>query len=132
MIRNNVKLSRSAGQAKKIVLLAVFFLATLSMFGQDITGKWNGVLSVQGTTLRVDFNLSKTADGYSSTMDSPDQGALGIKTTTTEFKDKTLTITVTDLGIEYVATLNEDNVFDGKFTQMGQAFDMDLTKEKKE
>ena len=117
---------------KKLTLLAIFILATLTTFGQDITGKWNGVLNVQGTTLRVDFNLSKTDDGYTSTMDSPDQGAFGIETTTTEYKDKTLTITVTDLSIKYVATLNAENVFDGKFTQMGQVFDMDLKKKKEE
>ena len=86
------------------------------------------VLTVPGAELRVDFNLTKTADGYTSTMDSPDQGAYGIATTTTEFKDKQLTITVTDLTIEYVAKLTEDNVFDGKFTQMGQTYDMDLKK----
>ena len=117
---------------KKIALLAIFFLATLSLSGQDITGKWMGKLVVPGAELRVDFNLTKTADGYTSTMDSPDQGAYGIPTTTTEFKDKELTITMSDLTVEYVAKLNEDNVFDGKFTQMGQTFDLDLSKEKKE
>lgn len=117
---------------KKIALLAIFFLATISMFAQDISGKWNGVLTVPGAELRVDFNLSKTTDGYTSTMDSPDQGAYGIATTTTDFKDKTLTITVTDLTIEYVAKLNEKNVLVGKFTQMGQTYDMDLKKSPQE
>lgn len=117
---------------KKHVLFVVFFFAALSMFGQDITGKWNGVLIIPGTELRVDFNIIKADDGYTSTMDSPDQGAYAIPTTTTEYKDKELKITVTDLGIVYVAKLTEENVFDGKFTQMGQAFDMVLKKKKKE
>lgn len=117
---------------KKILLFTAFFLATLSMSAQDITGKWNGLLVVPGAELRVDFNLTKTADGYTSTMDSPDQGAYGIATTSTIFKDKELKITLTDLSIEYVAKLTEDNVFDGKFTQMGQTYDMDLKKSKEE
>ena len=38
--------------------------------GQDITGEWNGTLSVQNTSLRLVFHINKTADGYSATMDS--------------------------------------------------------------
>lgn len=115
---------------KKLVLFAAMLLATASLFSQDITGKWNGVLVVPGAELRVDFNLTKTADGYTSTMDSPDQNAFDIPTTKTEFKDKELLITVDDLSIVYKASLNEVNVFKGKFTQMGQTFDMDLTQKK--
>lgn len=63
---------------KKTALVIIMILVTLLMHGQDITGTWNGVLNVQGTTLRVDFNISSTDDGYVSTMDSPDQNAFGI------------------------------------------------------
>ncbi len=117
---------------KKTALVFIMFLATLSIYGQDIIGTWNGVLSVQGTTLRVDFNISSTDDGYTSTMDSPDQSAYGIPVTSTKFKEKELTITVTDLGIVYKGKLNKDNIIEGTFTQMGQAFEMNLTKKKEE
>ncbi len=115
----------------KTTAIAIFmFLATVSLQGQDIIGTWNGVLNVQGTTLRVDFNISSTDDGYTSTMDSPDQGAFGIPVTTTEFKNSELSITVTNLEIVYKGKLNKDNVVEGVFTQMGQAFEMNLTKKK--
>lgn len=117
---------------KKLFLVFAMVIVAASLFSQDITGKWNGVLVIPGGELRVDFNLSKTADGYTSTMDSPDQNAFGIPTTKTEFKDKELLITVDDLGVVYKAKLNEENVFKGTFTQMGQTFDMDLTKSKEE
>ncbi len=113
---------------KTTAIAIIMFLATLSIYGQDIIGTWNGVLSVQGTTLRVDFNISSTDDGYISTMDSPDQNAFGIPVTTTEFKNLELSITLTDLGIMYKGKLNKDNIIEGTFTQMGQAFEMNLTK----
>ncbi len=112
---------------KKLLLVVTMVIASVSLFSQDISGKWNGLLVVPGAELRVDFNLTKTADGWTSTMDSPDQGATGLPTTSTTFKDKELTIIKEDLGIVYKAKLNEENVFKGTFTQMGQVFDMDLT-----
>ncbi|MEZ4892758.1 MAG: hypothetical protein R2778_07045 [Saprospiraceae bacterium] len=37
-------------------------------------------------TTEVIFNVTKTDDGYTSTMDSPDQGAKGIPVTNTTLK----------------------------------------------
>ena len=106
-----------------------FYLQKNQDAEKGIEGIWQGTLKISGIELRILFKIKVEQDGsFSATMDSPDQGAFGIACTTTEYKDKTLTITVTDLTIEYVATLTEDNVFDGKFTQMGQVFDMDLKK----
>ena len=115
---------------KKIILSIAILIAGLSLFGQDIVGTWNGVLDVQGVQLRVDFHITKTDDGFSSTMDSPDQGAFGIPTSKTTYKEKELIITVEDLTIEYKAKLTEPDLFDGTFTQMGQTFDMDLKRKK--
>ena len=70
---------------KKTALLLLTSLFFLTGFGQEITGQWNGALKVQGTQLRLVFNVTKTGNGLSSTMDSPDQGAKGIPTTTTCF-----------------------------------------------
>jgi len=59
------------------VFLSIFLCAAL-LRAQDITGQWNGVLSVQGVNLRLVLHVNKTGDGYTSTMDSPDQGAKGM------------------------------------------------------
>lgn len=112
---------------RKAVLILAMLITTASLFSQDIIGKWNGVLNAGEISLRVDFNISKTDDGYSAIMDSPDQGAYGIPCDVTEFKEGDLRITVVNLGVEYKAKLNKEGVFDGTFTQMGQSFDMDLT-----
>jgi len=96
-------------------------------FGQDITGEWNGVL--KQIQLRLVLNITKTDTGYSSTMDSPDQGAKDIPVTTTSFKNSTLKITVTNLGITYSGKL-EDNIIKGTFIQNGFKMPLELSREK--
>ncbi|HMT55139.1 MAG TPA: alpha/beta hydrolase, partial [Saprospiraceae bacterium] len=93
-------------------------------------GQWHGVLKVQGTQLRLVFNVTKTETGISSTMDSPDQGAKGIPMTTTSFENSILKITLASAKIEYEGTLGQDNVIVGTFKQGGQSFPMNLSKEK--
>lgn len=114
---------------KKRTLILLTILSTLSIYGQDITGQWNGALKVQGTQLRLVFNVAKTDNVVSSTMDSPDQGAKGIPTTTTSFENSILKITIANAKIEYEGTLGKDNIIVGTFKQGGQSFPMNLSKE---
>ena len=114
----------------KISILAFTLLATFSLNAQDIIGQWNGTLKVQGTQLRLVFNINKTDKGISATMDSPDQGAKGIPVTNTSFENSTLKIAITNSKIEYEGVLNPDNIIVGNFKQGGQIFPMNLSKEK--
>ena len=110
-------------------ILLIVLLSSISITAQDIAGQWNGVLKVQGAQLRVVFNVTTTDDGaLKSTMDSPDQGAKGIPTTTTSFENSTLKITLINAGIEYVGILGDDNIIVGTFKQAGHSFPMNLTK----
>jgi len=111
-------------------ILLISLLSSIPLSSQDITGQWHGVLKVQGTQLRLVFNVSKTDNGISSTMDSPDQGAKGIPTTTTSFENSILKITLANAKIDYEGTLGQDNVIVGTFKQGGQSFPMNLSKEK--
>jgi fermentation-respiration switch protein FrsA (DUF1100 family) len=115
---------------KTFSILLISLLASISLSAQDITGQWNGALKVQGTQLRLVFNVTKIDNGVSSTMDSPDQGAKGIPTTTTSFENSILKITIASAKIEYEGTLGKDNVIVGTFKQGGQSFPMNLSKEK--
>jgi len=114
---------------KKAALFLLTVLTTLSMYGQDITGQWNGSLTVQGTQLRLVFNISKSDKGYTSTMDSPDQGAKGIPVTSTTFENSTLKLEVTNAGITYTGELKDNSII-GTFKQGGQSFPMNLSREK--
>jgi hypothetical protein len=113
---------------KNFIIVLVTLLATLTSTAQDITGRWNGVLKVQGTQLRVVFNIAQTDNGYSATMDSPDQGAKGIPVTNTTFKNQKIKFEVTNARIEYDGELSEDIII-GTFKQGGQEFPMNLSRE---
>ena len=113
----------------RIILFFLFsILTSVTIYGQDITGQWNGLLKVQGMQLRLVFNVSKTDDGYTSTMDSPDQGAKDIPVTVTIFEDPNITFEIKNAGIEYKGKLNGDKI-SGTFKQGGQEFSMDLSRD---
>ncbi|MBU0472886.1 MAG: alpha/beta hydrolase [Bacteroidetes bacterium] len=112
---------------KKIGLFLFVFLTSLSIYAQDISGKWNGILKAQGTQLRLVFNITKTDNGYSSTMDSPDQRAKGITVTTTSFDNSILKLEMSNEGIKYEGTLRDENSFVGTFKQGDQSFPLVLT-----
>lgn len=113
---------------RNFIILLVILLITLTSTAQDITGQWNGVLKVQGTQLRVVFNVTQTENGFSSTMDSPDQGAKGIPVTNTTFENPKIKFEVTNARIEYDGELRGNEII-GTFKQGGQEFPMNLSRE---
>jgi hypothetical protein len=113
---------------KKILLFALILVPFLTR-AQDIIGKWNGLLKVQGMELTLVFHISKGDSAYSSVMDSPDQKAFGIPTSSTSFKNSTLIIEITELGARYQGQYNE-GVFEGTFYQVNQSFPLNLTTSK--
>lgn len=108
-------------------ILLITLFTSLTLNAQDITGQWGGMLKVQGIQLRLVFHLSKTENGYSSTMDSPDQGANGIPATNTTFKNAMLKIEIFNARIEYNGELKEDEIL-GTFKQGVQAFPLNLSR----
>ncbi|MEE1975327.1 alpha/beta hydrolase [Maribacter cobaltidurans] len=102
---------------------------TLTLTAQDIAGDWHGMLKVQGVQLRLVFHIQEEGEGYTTTMDSPDQGAKGIPVTSTSFEHPTLKIGMPNLGIVYEGTLNEAGTITGDFNQYGQILPLELSRE---
>lgn len=117
-------------QRISLTLLIIGF--SLTTIAQNISGAWGGVLNVQGVRLRLVFNVSENAGGYSSTLDSPDQGAKGIPVTSTTFDNSTLRISIASAGIQYEGTFGTDSIITGTFKQAGQSFPLTLSKQKSE
>jgi uncharacterized protein len=115
---------------KKLMLILLTVLAVTTIQAQDIAGQWNGILEVQGTQLRLVFNITKTATGISATMDSPDQGAKGIPVTSASFDKNILKIAMPNMRLEYEGTLEKDNTIKGTFKQGGGSLPLNLSKEK--
>lgn len=79
------------------------------LYAQDIAGAWYGVLAAPGRNLHVVFHIARSGDGYTSTLDSPDQGANGLATDATTLQKNQLTIVAPRFGIKYTGTFVPDS-----------------------
>ncbi len=115
---------------KKIIFTLSLLLISFLNYSQDVTGSWYGMATMQGQELRLVFNINKTNDIYSATMDSPDEGASGIPVSSISFKDSVLKIALQNIRFEYEGGLNKINHFIGNVKQGLQSVPMTLTREK--
>ena len=113
---------------KKNFIIGLLLISSAIVFGQDITGDWNGSLKVQSMQLRLVFHVTKTDAGYSATMDSPDQGAKGIPMSKATFENSILTIEMAAAQIEYTGKLDSTGMVVGTFKQAGQTFPLNLSR----
>jgi pimeloyl-ACP methyl ester carboxylesterase len=112
---------------KTISIIILTLLTSFTVTAQDITGKWNGALKIQGTQLRLVFNVTKSDNGYSATMDSPDQRVADIPVTNTTFENSKIKFEIANAGIVYIGELKDSEIV-GTFKQSGQEFPMNLSK----
>ena len=113
----------------KFKTLIILLLTAASIYSQDISGEWNGILKVQGMQLRLIFHISANDAGYTGTLDSPDQGAKGLPLSSVEFSDSSIIINADKLGLEYSGKLESEERINGTFKQAGQSFPLELTRE---
>ncbi|OYQ31853.1 alpha/beta hydrolase [Flavobacterium cyanobacteriorum] len=109
----------------KYTLTALAFITTIAVFAQDITGKWNGAVTLPQGDLPIILNITKNENGYSATMDSPMQGAKDIPLSLVTFKDNLLTCTLAMANFTYEATYDND-MFKGTLTQNGYVLPLNL------
>lgn len=115
----------------RISLSIAIFSTVFCLSAQEITGSWKGVLKVQTQEIPIVFHVSKVDSVYSTTMDSPAQGAMGLPTDKTIFEDNVLEIVMSSLGVVYKGDF-DGTLIKGIFTQRGMAFSLDLEKGKHE
>ena len=105
-------------------------LLALLALQDDVTGDWYGALEITGAKLRLVIHIAKDGDGLKGTMDSPDQGANGLKLDDVAFKDGKLTFVFKAANGSYEGTL-KDGKFEGTWTQNG-AWPLPLSRTKPE
>ena len=87
---------------KRLLLpLLAITLAFAPARGQDITGDWYGTLEIGPQKLALVFHISENEGRYATVMDSPDQHAEGLETSSTVFDGTTLTVRAAALGMTY-------------------------------
>ncbi len=100
-------------------LLLVFAAA---LWGQPgIEGTWQGTLELGAASLRLGIHISRNPQGIlTSTLDSIDQGAMGLPVKETTFTDRKVHLDMPDLHATYEGTLSGDGAeIAGTFTQGG-------------
>ena len=109
-----------------IVLTAVAFSA-LCRAQSQIAGDWQGTLSAGGVQLRLALHITAGQDGsLKATLDSIDQGAMGIPVTAVKLKDSRLSLTVDAVHGTYEGAVNKDATeIDGTWSQ-GQPLELNF------
>ena len=88
-------------------------------------GRWKGELDLPGMKLPVVFNFSSEG----CTMDSPSQGAVGIKTDWTRSENGDVKISIPTIGGSYEGKLDGKEI-KGVFKQSGMSFPLNLLEAK--
>jgi uncharacterized protein (TIGR03435 family) len=120
----------------KKFLLLLFSLASLaaaSAHAQDITGTWQGTLSVgQDLRLVAKFSKDDTA-AWKGTIYSIDQGGQGFGLSKIVARDGQVTFSITQIGGEYAGKLSADGTtINGNWTQGDKPLPLVLTRVKPE
>ncbi|QYJ67337.1 alpha/beta hydrolase family protein [Flavobacterium litorale] len=100
---------------KKIIMLLTLLITT-GLFAQDIAGSWYGQIVFPGGKLRIGLNIKKVEQGYTATMDSPDQGVKDIPVDKISYENKVLTFNISAISANYKGEY-KDNGFTGTLTQ---------------
>ncbi len=103
---------------KKLLLGA---LLGSSLYAQDIVGDWKGTISTPDLQVRLALHVTKTANGgLNATLDSVDQGALGLAVSSMTLKSSTLKFTIAAANGTYEGKVAPNGgSIDGVWTQGG-------------
>lgn len=96
-------------------------------------GSWIGAIKTGGISLRIIFNLTyHDNDSLSVTLDSPDQGARGIKIGPVIVDGKNIQIQAAMIAGIYNGVLENDTLIKGTWRQGPQSIELDLSRLKGE
>ena len=122
-----------------VILLSILMVVPYSLSGQivpskkDVSGSWLGTLSVNGTDLKVVFNLKLVEkDSLTVMLDSPDQGAKDIPGGQVTLNKQKLVIEVPSINGEYSGTVTNGTTIEGSWTQNGVTLPLNLKKQAKQ
>ena len=108
----------------RLVFLAVAAM-TAAVYGQEIAGDWQGSLDAGGKTLHLALHVTKDGSGaLRATMDSIDQGAMGMPVDTITLAGNAVKFEQKSIGGAYEGTLTADKIA-GMWMQGGATLPLD-------
>jgi len=109
-------------------LYVIFLVSILNVAcGQSIKGTWKGELRTPGQQIPLVFHIRQGDTGYTGTMDSPKQGAIGLPLSDVILQGSMLTLKMNTAGLEYRGRVKGDSII-GQFSQGGGTFGLSLTR----
>jgi len=110
---------------KQAGIVLVTLMLSLNSFAQSIEGDWFGKADIDGIIIRLSIHVKADDQGYTSTWDSPDQGAFGIPSSTTTFKNPDFSFTHAGAGFKYSGQINSSYTeITGILEQAGRKLDI--------
>ena len=118
--------SASPGRTFGLFLLAVL-LPIAPSHAQDASGDWFGVLDTGPGVMRFNLHVTATDDGYTATLDVPEQGAEGVPLDPFTVEDGSVVWKFTPAGVEYEGLVDDSFTrIRGTFNQGGQTFPLNF------
>ena len=114
------------------------FLLTLLLFfpfivsAQSLRGDWSGKLSLPMGKLRMVIHLTEEEGRWSATLDSPDQGAYGLRADEVQILGDSLRLELRRLRLTYTAVRTQDDQLVGTFYQGGMSLPLDMERAKEQ
>jgi hypothetical protein len=96
--------------------------------GQDVVGDWQGELAIGAGEVRIVLHITKSPEGaLKATMDSPDQGALGVPVESIKLDGNKLRFTASGTKGSYEGSLKKDGI-NGTWVQAPNRTELDFKK----
>jgi len=112
-----------------IAFILITTISIVSVFSQDISGDWSGKTKRGDKELTFVFNFKKEKNTYSATMAVPTFRIDGIKPTATTFKDGTLIIDGSNVGMNYKGIYNKElQIFEGTYKEGAIVLSLNLNR----
>jgi hypothetical protein len=113
-----------------VLLLGLLYIIPISIRAQTIEGDWYGKAEIGDITLRLTIHVKADDKGYSSTWDSPDQGAFGVASTATSFTYPDFSFSHAGAGFKYTGKVNTSYTeIAGNLEQAGVKLDITFGRE---
>jgi len=101
-----------------IAFIIITSISIASVFSQDISGHWSGKTKRGDKEITFVFTIKNDNNSYSSTMAVPTFRIDGIKPTATSFKNDTLIIDGSNVGMKYEGVYNKGlKQFEGTYKE---------------
>jgi len=97
---------------------------------KKLAGHWQGVINL-GKPLRLVFHFTEENGKLKGTMDSPDQGAMGIQVKEVIVSNDSLLVDMSNIGIQYTGLLASADSIEGEWHQAGRSYYIPLKRTEK-